>query len=404
MFNDRLLADREKRAKMVVQMVKESDVVSVKANVPGWEKNIPLAILTTKHLAKIIKSAGAKGLKMHHSLDGLSCFAKVEDGYKFKDYAVSLEQTHPLGRLIDIDVTIKGEKQSLTRGSLRKCFLCDNPAFVCGKNKTHSIGELVNYFNKTAKEYFNNLIAQFIKESMLDELNIEDKFGLVTPTSNGSHLDMDYTTMKGAIDVICQPLAEAFLVGLKAENTQNLMDKLIPIGLRCEEKMKLVTNGANAYKGFIFIGGLLLASSGYALNKNLSYDKVYKVCADICSKYVMPTNTFGHESSKQGFGGIRKEAQNGFLTVNKAQKELAKKSLWKVLTFILSEIDDSVLLKRAGSMARYEYFKNLIVQSTNKTQKAVTRECVENKVSIGGSADILICAVLMDKIKKNFVF
>ena len=80
------------------------------------------------------------------------------------------------------------------------------------------------------------------------------------------------------------------------------------------------------------------------------------------------------------------------------------KSLRSVLTFILSEIDDSVLLKRAKSMDRYEYFKKLITQSNYKNAKEITKECIENNISIGGAADILICAVLINKLKQNFIF
>ena len=52
MFEDKLLIAREKRAKIVGEMIKTSDVVTIKANVPGWEKNIPLATLLTKHFGK----------------------------------------------------------------------------------------------------------------------------------------------------------------------------------------------------------------------------------------------------------------------------------------------------------------------------------------------------------------
>ena len=403
MFNQ-LLKIREKRANIVKKTAQTTDVVTVKSNVVGSEKNTPLALLTTKYFAKKVNGYGAKGLKSYYSVDGLTILGKVGDGKLLKTYSVDLEETHPLGRLIDIDVTLKGQSNSLSRGSLRKCFLCDKPAFVCGKNRTHSLEELNDYFNDTSKAYFCDLIANFIKESMLEELNIEDKFGLVTKSSNGSHSDMNYSTMKGAVEVISKNLVDAFFVGLNAKTTKNLIQKLIPIGISCEEKMRIATNGANAYKGFIFAGGLLLASTGYALGNNLSYKDVFNVCADIYFDYNAPTDTFGYESYKKGFGGIRKEAQNGFKIVENAQKLLSKKPIWKVLTCILSEIDDSVLLKRAKSIEKYEYFKNLIVNSNYKNKKSITNECIKNNISIGGSADILICALLINKIKKTFIF
>ena len=224
MFKE-LLKVREKRANLVKKTAQSTDVVTIKSNIVGSEKNIPLALLTTKYFAKKINEFGVKGLKSFYSVDGLTVLGKTNDGNSLKKQAISLEETHPLGRLIDIDITLKNQSQSLSRGSLRKCFLCENPAFVCGKNKTHKVEDLINYFNNTSKSYFHNLIAKIIKESMLEELNIEDKFGLVTKTSNGSHSDMNYTTMVKAIEVIKEDLVDAFFVGLNAKTTKNLIKK-----------------------------------------------------------------------------------------------------------------------------------------------------------------------------------
>ncbi len=404
MLDYKLLIAREQRAFLIGKMSQKFDTVTIKANVPGEKKNIPLAKLVTKHFARVVRKIGVSALKEHYSADGLTVFGKVNNGLEFKEFAVSTEEVHPLGRLIDIDVILKGEKQSLSRGRLRKCFLCDKPAFVCGKIKTHTVGELLDYFNNTAYKYFHNFITKTVKESMMFELNIENKFGLVTPNSNGSHKDMSYSAMVDAVNVISERLADAFFVGLNADKCENLAKKLIPIGLDCEKRMLEVTKGANAYKGFIFAGGLLLASSGFALANALSFSKVYCVCASVYAGFPMPTNTFGFESYQKGFGGIRKEAKTGFSTVKKAQTLINKKAPWQVLTFILSKIDDSVLLKRTKTIEKYDYFKKIIVNANNENRKAVTEECIKNNVSIGGSADILICAHLMNTLKQNFIF
>ena len=78
----------------------------------------------------------------------------------------------------------------------------------------------------------------------------------------------------------------------------------------------------------------------------------------------------------------------------------------QVLTKTVGQTDDTVLLKRSGSAERYEYFKKLIsradVNDSNKLLQT-NRECLAANVSIGGSADILVAAVLQKNLSKLFV-
>ncbi len=67
------------------------------------------------------------------------------DRYVLKREAVRLEETHPLGRLFDLDVLGEG-RGPITReaagGKRRTCLLCGRDAKVCGRNRTHSVEEL----------------------------------------------------------------------------------------------------------------------------------------------------------------------------------------------------------------------------------------------------------------------
>ncbi|MBR0138238.1 MAG: citrate lyase holo-[Erysipelotrichaceae bacterium] len=67
----------------------------------------------------------------------------VADGnaHDLKRLAVKIEEETKLGRLYDIDVIdINGEKVS--RGSFRKCLICDQQAQICARQRKHSIEEL----------------------------------------------------------------------------------------------------------------------------------------------------------------------------------------------------------------------------------------------------------------------
>ncbi|MBQ9709258.1 MAG: triphosphoribosyl-dephospho-CoA synthase, partial [Clostridia bacterium] len=351
------------------------------------------------------------GLRVEKTLfgaDGACSLFLLKKGKVCKRKFVRLEEKHPLGRFVDIDVTLKNAKASLSRKKSRKCFLCNKPAFYCGRIKAHTLMELLQYMDGETERYFTGLLAQALEKSLLKELELNNKFGLVCKNTQGSHSDLDYKVMKRAINAIKIPLTQSFFVGLNADDCEEMLSKLRPIGLCCEDRMYEATGGANAYKGFIFIGGVLLASVGYLINKSLPISAMEGVIKGICKGVdaAPEMHTFGYKAYKEyGFGGIRKLCFNGFDVVVNLSEKIESQPLLQSLCEIVGEIDDSVLLKRSNSFEQYEYFKNRIssVNVRDKGQlKAVNRECLENNISIGGAADVLIAAILLNDLLKIF--
>ena len=403
MVNDKILLAREERRNILSTLTKSSDAVTLKANIPGENKNLIEANLLVNYFIKKISSFPLSLSEIIKSEDGTVAFFTTDKGEEIKKECVFIEENHPLGRLIDIDVTLKGQRESLSRGKMRRCFLCANPAFVCGREKRHTTSELLRFFADKTNEHISSIIEEVIEESMLKELNLENKFGLVCPSTNGAHQDLNYSIMKGAISVIKKPLAKAFFLGLRGEDINSIMQKLIPLGILCEEEMKKVTFNSNAYKGFIFVGGLLLASIGYVIKTDGCASDIYKNAGRIVESYAFPTNTFGAKAFKGGFGGVREEARKGFPSVKLVEEYLENNSLHSALIFALKNLEDSVLYTRAKSEERYNYFKNLITNSHGR-EGEVSAYCIENNISIGGSADVLIASVMVKKNKGNFLF
>lgn len=404
-----ILEAREARRELVSRLCKDSAVITVKANIPGADKNIPHALLCTAYFANVAKNRGAYSLFADNSADGRCFIGRVRSAETAKTELSKIEEEHPIGRLIDIDVTEKASDRSMSRGKLRKCFLCGEAAFVCARRGGHKKESLISYFKERVEDCFLALACETLREAMFAELDLTDKFGLVSPTSSGSHTDLDYGIMAKAIGAIAPTLAECFVKGLVAERPEGLLTSLRPIGIRCEEKMLSVTGGANAYKGFIFVGGALLAASGYVLGHGLPFDSCYVTAAKICADMDagMPSDTFGHFASLSGFGGIRAEAKAGFPTVNYACTRLLGgcESL-RLLTEIVGKAEDSVLLKRAGR-EKYDSYQKLISSVNTEDREELKRVndlCESEGISIGGSADILIAAHLMQKIKNLFMW
>jgi len=80
------------------------------------------------------------------------------DAFILKKMSVEIEETHTLGRLLDIDVYNINKKQiSRTEiGELtRKCFICSNEARSCIILKRHSLKELNKKINFLLSKYIS---------------------------------------------------------------------------------------------------------------------------------------------------------------------------------------------------------------------------------------------------------
>lgn len=76
---------------------------------------------------------------------------------KAKMTACSIEDSHPLGRLMDIDVVGPDGFKIVGREEIglpaRRCLLCDNEVRYCMRAKTHTTQELLDCINFKVREY-----------------------------------------------------------------------------------------------------------------------------------------------------------------------------------------------------------------------------------------------------------
>lgn len=67
-----------------------------------------------------------------------------------KKATVELEDTHPLGRLFDLDV-LSPEGAHLSRQDFgapaRRCLICEKPAAECARSRAHNLDELLRAIN-----------------------------------------------------------------------------------------------------------------------------------------------------------------------------------------------------------------------------------------------------------------
>lgn len=68
---------------------------------------------------------------------------------------------------------------------------------------------------------------------------------------------------------------------------------------------------------------------------------------------------------------------------------------------LIKDVEDTVLLKRAGSLEKYHHYRKLIgdIPIDEERIQAITTECIEHNLSFGGSADLLIVSIFLKKVE-----
>lgn len=412
---EKMILEKDKYYQNIIDNLLDYDVcINMSVNAPGDSKYSNEAKLLVAYFDKLINYDYVKketyntlkGIQINYFINGV----KADD---VKKEMVKLEDEHPLGRFIDLDVFEKNSKQSLSRDTLRKCYLCDKPAFVCQREENHRKIDLEIYFKREILNYLGKVVANLIKESILLELNLDPKFGLVTPYTNGSHEDMNYNLMLTAVDKITPYLKEIFKATARIDNIYELLMNNQVIGKLAEERMLIATNGVNCYKGLIYNLGLMITASTYSLVNLENFEYSYFVAKTLSKQTFKDSklDTFGQKAYKKyNFGGIRKEALNGYPSIRQILPMITDyedQTLIKALVKLITITDDSVLLKRSGSFEKMEEiiykFKHLNLNNPEDIND-LTNYCIEKNLSFGGSADLLITAIYLTKLQETFTF
>ncbi|WP_429976030.1 citrate lyase holo-[acyl-carrier protein] synthase [Enterococcus sp. DIV0086] len=153
-----VLTHKEQRVSLQTKLLFEhqnNTLLVFTLNIPGPIKNNS-EILRIFYMGKVALKKMFIRKKIHpiytqeiNLPSGLDWFVEVStDPFIFKQFLVELEQEHPLGRIFDLDVLFfkNGRVQIVSRQDLgypeRPCFICQQAAKVCARNKTHEIKEI----------------------------------------------------------------------------------------------------------------------------------------------------------------------------------------------------------------------------------------------------------------------
>jgi holo-ACP synthase CitX len=155
-----LLEEREGRVEGLRILSEEykRTVIFIRVNYPTVNKNNHVTRNIIKEIKRVIeKNIEILYVKYNESLEGPTLTYVAEGDIKdIKIKTINIEESHPLGRLLDIDVYDRSLNQ-ISRKDLginpRKCYLCDETAAVCVRSKRHKTEDIINYIEERYKQY-----------------------------------------------------------------------------------------------------------------------------------------------------------------------------------------------------------------------------------------------------------
>ncbi len=439
-----ILAARENRANLKFKLAEKGyPLLSFGLNVPGFPKSNPivkqffgycLGELKYFMKARLIRFGVEAAVETCDAAGDLYLVpilpAKVSLP-ELKQLCEEFEERHLLGRFMDVDLTDE-QGNALSSGKSKPCFLCQaQPAITCRRNRTHDLDELRSFMFAKMQSYCQSeresILAKRLSalalKSLLHEIALSPKPGLVDRFGNGSHTDMNFLTFVDSSAAIAPWLEELVRLGLQfcEADPAKALPAIRQIGLRMETEMYMATCNINTQKGIIFLMGLSLFACGRLFKESEHFDEeqfqsiVREVCRDIVNKELVDMvrydRTHGEEIyHRHGFGGARGEAEGGFATVFEYGlpwldlRDLPKEqAMQRCLLSIAARNNDTNILFRRGP-AVLSTFQELCrvaaVDFNDQNYQAVLDYCNSENISPGGSADLLAISIFVWSVRQ----
>jgi len=409
-FKTNLLQARE--ARWAFFSAQKQSFITFNLNIPGYPKTSPQINTVFERVSAelgIFLELVFELKNYHRGQDEAGLYLYIPCPYpdlkSVKNILDEFERTHPLGRLLDIDV-YNHQLDRITNNRFKKCFLCERQAQICIRNKNHTLSEVRATCEKQLASCLNqDLLAQKACLALIKEASVDPKPGLVTRKSHHCHPDMDFFLLvKSAL-----ALRPGFTKMAQAENLAEIRE----VGLQMEQAMYQATNNINTHKGLIFLMGIAVCAVKYSD----VFQAIKNICKNITQELQPNLKTHGAKIyQKYGFAGARGEAENGmplvlqtgFKALTKYQKHLKNDDdvYTAVLTEIIARNNDTNLLYRGG-LEKLKTVQKMALNIINqgfwskaarlKYQELCTY-CQKHNLSCGGSADMLALTIFFDKI------
>jgi triphosphoribosyl-dephospho-CoA synthase len=272
--------------------------------------------------------------------------------------------------------------------------------------------------------------------ALLYEVSATPKPGLVDRLNNGAHHDMNFFSfidssvalntyfysIKDEISILYHPRQMLPSPG-------DVFQKLVPLGIEAEKKMKQATGGVNTHKGAIYALGLLTSASLECLYSSGHCE--LQTILNRVSDYVEPTLETGFQRhdegvsygqaqyNKLGLLGARGEAYHQYASATAIGIpmletaldhgcDINKAMLHALIGLMASVMDSNVIGRHDVAMLRESQRRADEVLAlgsvfTSEGMAAITaydQWCIDSYVSHGGCADLLAVSVFLHFVKE----
>ena len=261
-------------------------------------------------------------------------------------------------------------------------------------------------------------IGRLAIRSLYREAALAPKPGLVSPGSQGSHRDMDFSTFLRSLQALRAYFPAIAACGQRRPGFAHLR----VLGIEAEAAMLAATSGVNTHRGAVFNLGLLCAAAGrliadgetpsaatacQAVKNNWAAD-ILDGLATLPATSPLKLSHGLEVARRYGSGGARQEAASGFpaaleiglpayrsILVATGDGELAAV---QALFALIAELDDTNLLWRGGpaglasgrrSASEFLAAGGVLADDWREHAAAIDRDFVARDLSPGGSADLL---------------
>lgn len=166
---DQLLASRDRRVERQAALLEGnpgSTLICLTVQFPGRVKRTPESLIVAEEGVNALLDTFGSSVRMLRKFDpetGFEAYMLVDKpSSEAKKATCGIENSHPLGRLMDIDVIVLSENGPvpLSREDFgfppRLCLLCNSPVRECMRKGSHSKEELIEAMNRMVSSYCHN--------------------------------------------------------------------------------------------------------------------------------------------------------------------------------------------------------------------------------------------------------
>ncbi len=437
-MRNKILFAREKRSEtlnLLKEMYPQNVVICIKTNIVGIDKNLNFAHEITEYFDKYTESMYKRKYYLkQYTDDGLHIIKVLDstDANSVKQEMIALEETHEVGRYIDIDVYKYGcasfSRMSYTHEA-RKCYICNEDAFICNRVKKHSDSVILNQMERDINNFFiAEKLSNLVFESMVAEVFAYPKFGCVSAVNSGCHKNMDVYTFLISSLALHKYFVKICLMSFSDENIVEVFKRSRIIGKEAEKAMFMATDDVNTHKGAIFVFGVLLIAICKSIYDKMDFAKIQSLVKEMTSGIVSEelakvsdisaSMTYGERAyMKSKLSGIRGEVEGGLQAVFNTglptfigSADLCMNDqLVHTLIALMSVVEDTTLVHKSFDVgiinSVQQDAKELIFNGGFKGEIARNRvfdktaEYIERQLSPGGSADLLAATYFLSKVE-----